>query len=384
MRLLNKNNTLIIIIIILALGISLFTGFRNTPQPKLQEPTYGYQFSVDGQAWFIVENKEELMQKLDEYKQRYLNNIDENAQIKSIDFKQIIEIIKVEVTDKQFNSIEEAMTKLNTNEKEAAFVEVKEGDNLWNIAKDNNLTVEQIEFINPDLNPEKIFPGDKILLAPADPLLDVIVKLENTITETVPFKTEYTKDTRLYQSQNQVIKEGVEGKKEVTYDITLLNGLKQDIKVLQETEILAPVNKVVKVGTKKTVSRSSSVNYGVVRGTRVSSQYGWRTHPITGKRSLHQGVDIAANYGTAIYAYTEGKVIQAGWDGGYGKSVIIDHGNGLKTRYAHMSNIFVNVGERVVTAQRIGAVGSTGNSTGNHVHFEVTKDGETQNPWNYI
>lgn len=324
------------------------------------------------------------MQKLDEYKQRYLNNIDENAQIKSMEFKQKIEVAKVEVTNKQFNSMEEVMNKLNSNEKEAVFVEVKKGDNLWNIAKENDLTVEQIELINPDLNPEKIYPGDKLLLTPADPLLDVVIKLENTIIEAIPFKTEYIKDTNLYQSQKQVIKEGIEGKKEVTYDITLLNGLKEDIKVLQETKILSPVNRVVKVGTKKTVSRSSSVNYGVVRGKRVSSQYGWRTHPITGRKSFHRGIDIAANYATGIYAYTEGKVIQAGWDGGYGKSVVIDHGNGLRTRYGHMSNIFVSVGERVVTAQRIGAVGSTGNSTGNHVHFEVTNSGKTQSPWNYI
>jgi murein DD-endopeptidase MepM/ murein hydrolase activator NlpD len=140
----------------------------------------------------------------------------------------------------------------------------------------------------------------------------------------------------------------------------------------------------VQIGTKSTVSRGGSVNYGVVSGKRISSAYGSRYHPITGRKTYHDGVDIAANSGNGVYAYTDGKVVEAGWNGGYGNCILIDHGNGLKTRYAHLSRIYVKVGQRVETGTRIGAVGSTGFSTGPHLHFEVIKNGQTKNPLNYI
>ncbi|MGI5854030.1 MAG: M23 family metallopeptidase [Bacillota bacterium] len=76
--------------------------------------------------------------------------------------------------------------------------------------------------------------------------------------------------------------------------------------------------------------------------------------------------------------------MQAGWNGGYGLSIVVDHGGGLKTRYAHLSKIYVKVGQKVKTGEKIGAVGSTGNSTGPHLHFEVIKNGKTVNPLNYL
>ena len=222
------------------------------------------------------------------------------------------------------------------------------------------------------------------MIDPFKPVLDVVIELENTVIETIPFNTEYQKDSSLYRSQKKVIKEGVEGEKEVTYNIQLINGFQSKIEVVQEKVIKEPVTAVVKVGTKTTVSRGGSVNYGVVQGKRVTSNFGYRIHPITGRRSFHSGVDIAAKHGTAVYAYSDGKVVEAGWNGAYGLNVVIDHGSGLKTRYAHLSKIYVKVGQRVTTAQRIGAVGSTGRSTGSHLHFEVIVNGTPRNPWNYI
>ena len=119
------------------------------------------------------------------------------------------------------------------------------------------------------------------------------------------------------------------------------------------------------------------MNFGVVNGKRVSSLFGNRVQPITGRKTFHDGLDIAANQGNAVYAYTSGTVVQAGWNGGYGLSIVVDHGGGLKTRYAHLSKIYVKVGQKVKTGEKIGAVGSTGNSTGPHLHFEVIKNGKT-------
>lgn len=105
-----------------------------------------------------------------------------------------------------------------------------------------------------------------------------------------------------------------------------------------------------------------------------------------GNRSLgwHRGIDIAGSYKDPIYAYKSGKVISTGYSGSYGNMVLIQHSNGMKTRYAHMSSILVNVGEYVSGGQKIGLMGSTGRSTGNHLHFEVIINGENVNPYSYI
>ena len=103
----------------------------------------------------------------------------------------------------------------------------------------------------------------------------------------------------------------------------------------------------------------------------ISSRFGERVHPITGELKNHNGMDIASNMGTTVYAADGGKVVLAEWYGGYGNCIMIDHGNGYKTLYGHLSSIGVSEGQSVSQGAVIGAVGSTGNSTGPHLHFEV-------------
>jgi len=120
-------------------------------------------------------------------------------------------------------------------------------------------------------------------------------------------------------------------------------------------------------------------------GYYISSRYGWRNNPFSGSRTFHNGVDMAAPMGTAIYAALDGTVISSGYDVTYGNYVIISHHSGYQTLYGHMSKILVSKGKRVTTATRIGLVGNTGQSTGPHVHFTVYKNRATINPstlWN--
>lgn len=119
---------------------------------------------------------------------------------------------------------------------------------------------------------------------------------------------------------------------------------------------------------------------------RISSNYGYRIHPIYHTKKLHAGIDIAAAGGADIVAADSGTVILSsfGYNGGYGNYVIISHGNGVTTRYAHCSNLYVKVGQTVTKGQTIAAVGTTGSSTGNHCHFEVRINGESKNPLNYV
>lgn len=138
----------------------------------------------------------------------------------------------------------------------------------------------------------------------------------------------------------------------------------------------------------KQVSRSSvngSISSWPVPGFyQISSSYGWRTHPITQKRSLHTGIDIVSPSGTQIRAVGAGVVIMTGWNNAYGNMTIIDHGQGISTLYAHQSALSVTEGQAVQANQIIGYVGSTGWSTGSHLHFEVRVGGNPTNPLQYL
>ncbi|WP_457600714.1 peptidoglycan DD-metalloendopeptidase family protein [Hydrogenivirga sp.] len=117
---------------------------------------------------------------------------------------------------------------------------------------------------------------------------------------------------------------------------------------------------------------------------RITSKYGYRVDPFTGKYEFHEGLDIRAPWGTRVRATADGKVIFAGWKGGYGKAVIIRHAYGFKTMYAHLSKIKVRAGQWVKSGDVIGYVGSTGRSTGPHVHYEVWRYSKRENPIKYL
>jgi murein DD-endopeptidase MepM/ murein hydrolase activator NlpD len=123
-----------------------------------------------------------------------------------------------------------------------------------------------------------------------------------------------------------------------------------------------------------------------VRPTRgwITSRFGYRISPFTGRPSFHAGIDIAASPGTPIVAPADGIVSFVGFDQGYGKILTIDHGYGVTTRYGHASQIFVRMGQRVSRFDVVASVGSTGRSTGPHLHYEVRVNGVPRNPMLYI
>ncbi|HEY9668581.1 MAG TPA: peptidoglycan DD-metalloendopeptidase family protein [Coleofasciculaceae cyanobacterium] len=116
----------------------------------------------------------------------------------------------------------------------------------------------------------------------------------------------------------------------------------------------------------------------------ITSNFGWRRHPILGSSRFHAGIDFGASYGSTIRAAEGGTVIFAGWYGGYGNAVIINHGSGITTLYGHSSKLYVTEGQTVQAGVAIAAVGSTGLSTGPHLHFEVRKNGEPVDPMLYL
>ncbi|MGE5328150.1 MAG: murein hydrolase activator EnvC family protein [Deltaproteobacteria bacterium] len=152
---------------------------------------------------------------------------------------------------------------------------------------------------------------------------------------------------------------------------------------LKESDRLKEKIKRIQKGSKKVYS-GGVFHWPIDGSSSVKSYFGMRMHPILKKKKMHTGVDIWASSGTDIVAVSDGTVIMADWFGGYGKTVIIDHGSGKSTLYAHTSKILVSEGAEVKAGKKIAEVGSTGLSTGPHLHFEVRENGTPVNPLTYI
>ena len=182
-------------------------------------------------------------------------------------------------------------------------------------------------------------------------------------------------------------------KRAIAQNQSMINKIKTDKAYYQRTERelerqSKKKKKMISKGYSKSTVKTTSTGFMKPIAGRITSPFGWRTHPIFNSRTFHSGVDIGGpNYGS-IRASNSGKVIYSGWYGGYGKVVIIDHGiiNGhpMTTLYAHMSTIKVSNGQSVQKGQVIGLEGTTGYSTGPHCHFEVRINGKPNNPLNYI
>ena len=175
----------------------------------------------------------------------------------------------------------------------------------------------------------------------------------------------------------------------------LIERLNSDRSALEAAQVqLEKDSQAIGVLIQQKVAEEAQNNQStVVHGTGVlaypsdaptGSPFGWRMHPILGYRRFHAGLDFAASYGSTIHAADSGTVIYAGWYGGYGKAVIINHGKSITTLYGHTSELYVSEGQTVQRGQAIAAVGSTGLSTGPHLHFEVRQDGTPVDPMNYL
>lgn len=202
-------------------------------------------------------------------------------------------------------------------------------------------------------------------------------------------KTEQVAAKQLLQNkQNAIESKQAEQQK-------IINELNADIKELKkqeaemekaEKQIQAQIEAALKAANQQNVTYKGNgkFKFPLASYTRISSPYGYRKHPITGTNKLHSGIDYAAPHGTSIYAAEDGVVLTSGWVNGYGYTVTVNHGGGYVTLYAHCSKLLVSSGQKVTKGQTIAKVGSTGNSTGNHLHFEVKVNGKAQNPAGYL
>jgi len=167
---------------------------------------------------------------------------------------------------------------------------------------------------------------------------------------------------------------------EAEYKKVLDQADKEEAKL--KSEIQSQLNK--KGSSSSTKYTGGKLLWPTPSTTFVTSPYGTRFHPTYKRNIMHTGIDIGAGYGAAVLAAEAGTVLRAGWNGGYGKYIVIDHGGGIQTLYGHNSSLLVSAGDKVTKGQKIAAVGSTGNSTGPHLHFEVLINGQHTNPMGYF
>lgn len=210
-----------------------------------------------------------------------------------------------------------------------------------------------------------------------------------TEKEAIEQKTKELQDRRDQASQLQTqaakAKADLDGKNQ-EYQTALNQNKKAQDDLSEQNQRLAADSAAIAAKIRQLTSNSSGKVLGTINTYplpgyyEVSSPFGWRIHPVTGQKSLHTGIDLPAPAGTAILAAGSGKVIMAGWYGAYGNAVIIDHGGGYTTLYGHQSRLGVSVGDEVKAGQVIGYVGTTGWSTGNHLHFEVRVNGNPTDP----
>lgn len=274
----------------------------------------------------------------------------------------------------EFSTFEEAISILSGTDKVPETYTVQEGDTLSGIAEKFGM-VSSVEIVamNPNLaDGDTIRVGDEIIVEKAVPLLSVVATRTVDYEEETPYQIETQDDPTMYQGEYSVVSAGVKGKVRKVAKVRTENGIVVDSEVISEEVLSEPVTEIRKVGT--------MVPPQFIRpaGGSLSSTFGTRW----GRN--HNGIDIAGSYGSSIKAAASGKVTYAGWMSGYGNYVIVDHGNGYQTAYGHCSTICVSKGQSVKQGQEIAKMGSTGRSTGTHLHFEIKKNGVYQNPLNYV
>ena len=249
---------------------------------------------------------------------------------------------------------------------------------------DHSGSVEKLLELNPGYNIDKIQIGEVLTLSEAVPYLTVTVKQREYYVEDVMYDIEYTDTAYLYKGDYKVVSAGEYGAADVVANVTYVNGVETERTVLSSVLLKEPVTEQRLQGTKERPTWYPTGTFRWPISGRITSYFGGRSSPGGIGSTNHQGIDIAGSYGTPVYAADGGTVTYAGWMGGYGYLVQIDHGNGYVTRYGHNSSLTVSVGEHVYKGQQIARVGSTGNSTGNHCHFEVRYNGVARNPLNYL
>lgn len=358
--------------------IHVLTAKIIDKQEKIQEESEQEAVAVFAQAGIqerfsqmpvITESEEE--KKLEDYKLGLL----------SMNFAEEVEIVEAYLPESQLTSLEDAIEEVTKEQELKSVYEVVSGDTLSEISIKVNIPMEKIIAMNDSLEDEDtiIRVGQELIITVPEPELSVEWQEETYKEENYNAEVEYIDVEDWYTNQTEVVQQPSAGFRKIIAKSTYLNDKEVNREIIKEEVVMEAVAKIVKRGTKIPPSYIKPIS-----GGRQTSGFGRRSRPTKGASTYHKGVDWAVPTGTAVCASCGGTVEKAGWGSGYGYVVYINHEDGRQTRYGHLSKVLVKAGQTVKQGEKIALSGSTGVSTGPHLHFEILINGTQVNPLEYL
>jgi len=339
-----------------------------------------YAILVDNKEVAYFETEAHANEILEALKAKYLA---EGAVEERVIFRETISIeqVKRNIFDcNGFQTPEEIMEYIVKGTNEQRIHTVLKGENFWVIAEEYELNVQDLIDANPGIDEKRLQIGTELSLIVAEPIINVVTISTVERIDPVPYGREANVLTdKYYEGEYKTKQAGKHGEAEVIVEMYMENGKLIGEKVLEQSVITEPVNQIVYQGTKPAPPKIGTGTY------KNPTSRGYITSKF-GPRSLgyHTGIDIGIPSRTEVYAADGGIVTYSGYKGTYGKLIIINHGANKETRYAHNSSLIVSSGEKVFKGQLIALSGSTGRSTGPHLHFEIRVNNNPINPINYV
>ena len=336
-----------------------------------------YVLTVDGQFVGAAADRAALDGLLETLAAPYVN---ENTV--SVGYTKNVHITREYTPSDVEQDVDTMLATLTANTNGQTTYEVQKGDTFMALAFDNDMTMAEMEALNPDVDVDRLYIGQILNIKEEIPFLGVETVDSLTYTEAIECPVREVEDNSMYQGESKVLDEGVPGEAVITADVTYVNGVERERNITSSTTVREATEKVIAVGTKERPTWYPTGSYIWPVYGSITSRFGYRY--IFGSYSYHSGLDIAVPYGTSVKASDGGTVTFAGYKGSYGYLVIIDHGNGEQTYYGHNSSLLVSAGDKVYQGQVIAKAGSTGRSTGSHCHFELRINGTAVNPAAYL
>ncbi|MCD7035311.1 peptidoglycan DD-metalloendopeptidase family protein [Metabacillus sp. GX 13764] len=301
------------------------------------------------------------------------------SRITKLELTNGVHIGEVKAAPNAITNVKDGLKKLEKGTVRESLYKVQEDDTKSGIASSYSMSTDELKKLNPGLKEDgSLEAGSKVKVLVNQPYFDVVIQEDVSKQEALPFQTETVKDASMEKGKTIVKQKGEDGQAQRSYVFKIENGRLISREIVSDHQVKEPVKEIVMKGTKKVSSVGDGSLEWPAMGGVITSKLGTRW----GK--LHKGIDISGVSNKTIKAADGGKVIFAGKSNGYGNKVEIDHGNGFKTLYGHLNSISVSEGETVEKGEKIGVMGSTGHSTGLHLHFEVYKNGKLKNPLNYV
>ena len=342
----------------------------------------GYAVYVGDQIVCATIDEKEAFSALDDMKSKYFNpETDQN-----VDFVDFVVVRKEFVPLTQIVSGKGLVVALTGASENREIYTVEDGDTIWGVSRKFGMDMEKLVEMNSDIL-DDMTPGRKLNVMHKRPVIAIKTTRIEDYNEEIPYTTNTEDDNSMNRGAVKVVAKGEEGSRRVVAEVVCING-EESARNIQQEEILKEAkDETVKIGTRDVVWSGEIVAIG---GPVGSGQFGMPVYGSVSSRfgsrwgEQHTGIDWSCPVGTNVYAADDGTVTFAGWNGGYGNMIKIDHGNGYVTYYAHCSSLLVSPGTTVSTGDVIALSGNTGRSTGPHLHFEVRVNGVPMNPEAYL